>query len=148
MAPKPRARTRSTPFDPAPTDERRSLREASIWRRYAFAWITGGFLVITLVGHWVFGWLAYVEEQRAHREPVEVSSYVVQMTRDTLENWQSEFLQLLWQVGGLAFLLYVGSPQSREGDERKEAKLDAILRAVAPKDADRIIDEFDRQHDR
>jgi hypothetical protein len=37
---------------------------------------------------------------------------------------------LVKQVGGLAFLLYVGSPQSREGDERKEAKLDAILEAV------------------
>ena len=44
------------------------------------------------------------------------------MTRDTLENWQSEFLQLMWQVGGLAFLLYVGSPQSKEGDERVEAE--------------------------
>jgi hypothetical protein len=31
------------------------------------------------------------------------------------------------QVGWLALLLYVGSQQSREGDERKEAKLDAIL---------------------
>lgn len=27
--------------------------------------------------------------------------------------WQSEFLQLLWQIGGLAFLLYGGSPQSK-----------------------------------
>ena len=36
----------------------------------------------------------------------------------------------MWQVAGLALLLYVGSPQSREGDERKEAKLDAILEAL------------------
>lgn len=27
-------------------------------------------------------------------------SYVVEMLRDTFENWQSEFLQLLWQVVG------------------------------------------------
>jgi hypothetical protein len=59
-----------------------------------------------------------------------VSDYTIQMLRDTLENWQSEFLQLIWQFAGLAILLYVGSPQSREGDERKEAKLDAILEAV------------------
>jgi hypothetical protein len=47
------------------------------------------------------------------------------MSRDTLENWQPEFLQLLWQVG-LALFLYVGSPQSKEGDDRKGAKLDEI----------------------
>ena len=40
--------------------------------------------------------------------------------RDIMENWQSEFLQLIWQVAaaGLSILWYVGSPQSKEGDER------------------------------
>ena len=78
----------------------------------------------------------------------QVSGYVIEMGRDTLENWQSEFLQLLWQVGGLAFLLYVGSPQSGEGDKRQEEKLDAILRLVDPKHADRLIAEIDGRLDR
>jgi hypothetical protein len=69
------------------------------------------------------------------------------MMRDTLENWQSEFLQLIWQVAGLAILLYVGSPQSREGDERKEAKLDAILEAV-DKDGKKKLAALDRQFHR
>jgi hypothetical protein len=71
----------------------------------------------------------------------------VQMMRDTLENWQSEFLQLLWQVGGLAFFLYIGSPQSREGDERKEAKLDALLRQLGP-EGERVIAELDQKYPR
>jgi TnpA family transposase len=50
------------------------------------------------------------------------------MMRATFENWQSEFLQLLWQVVGLAYFLYVGSPSSKENDDRMEAKLDALLR--------------------
>lgn len=125
-----------------------SLRKSTVFRRYAFAWITGAFFLITITGHWIFGWLAYVDEQRQHNQPVSVSSYAIEMGRDTLENWQSEFLQLLWQVGGLAFLLYVGSPQSAEGDLRQEEKLDAILRAVAPNDADRIISEIDEHLDR
>lgn len=125
-----------------------SLRRASLFRRYGFAWITAGFLVITLAGHWIFGWLAYAQEQREHGQPLSGSEFAIEMARDTFENWQSEFLQLLWQVGGLALLLYVGSPQSREGDERQEAKLDAILRAVAPKDADAIIARLDDHHDR
>ncbi|HUR44167.1 MAG TPA: DUF6766 family protein [Aestuariivirga sp.] len=122
-----------------------SLREASIWRRYAFAWVTGGFFLLTIVGHWIFGWFAYVDEQTQHAATVSVSGYLIEMGRDTLENWQSEFLQLLWQVGGLAGLLYVGSPQSSEGDQRQEEKLDAILRAVVPKDADKLISEIDEK---
>jgi hypothetical protein len=68
------------------------------------------------------------------------------MGRDTLENWQSEFLQLLWQVGGLAILLYVGSPQSKEEDDRMEEKLDVILRKLDPAEAERIISELDRKY--
>ncbi len=93
--------------------------------RYGYLWITLAFFAISLVGQWLFGWFAYVNEQTDLKAPVEISDYSFRMLRDTLENWQSEFLQLIWQVAGLAILLYVGSPQSREGDERKEAKLDA-----------------------
>ena len=102
----------------------------SIWKRFGFAWVTGALFVITLSGHWIFGWFAYVDEQQAHQQPIEIGAYTIQMMRDTLENWQSEFLQLIWQVAGLAFLLHVGSPQSKEGDDRMEAKIDAILLAV------------------
>ena len=118
----------------------------SIWKRYGFVWVTLGFFVFSIIGHWLFGWFSYVNEQAQHNAPVEVSSYVTEMLRETFENWQSEFLQLLWQVGGLAILLWVGSPQSKEGDDRMEAKIDAILAAVDPKNADEIIDEIDREY--
>jgi len=49
-----------------------------------------------------------------------------------MENWQSEFLQLIWQVAGLSILWYVGSPQSKEGDERKEEKMDIIIEMLDP----------------
>jgi hypothetical protein len=115
----------------------------SIWKKYSYGWITLGFFLLTLAGHWIFAWFAYVSEQQAHQQPIEVSSYLVETMRDTLENWQSEFLQLLWQVGGLAFLLFIGSPQSKEGDDRVEAKIDEILRRVAPAEAERLIQEID-----
>lgn len=62
------------------------------------------------------------------------------------ENWQSEFLQLIWQVAGLAFLIYVGSPQSKEGDERKEEKLDLILKSINPEEAEDLIRELDLKY--
>lgn len=120
----------------------------SAWKRYAYGWVTLCFFLISLAGHWLFGWFAYQNEQSDHSRPVNVGEYVVEMSRDTLENWQSEFLQLLWQVGGLALLLYVGSPQSRESEERKEAKLDAILRKLDPEESERLITRLDREFDR
>jgi hypothetical protein len=48
----------------------------------------------------------------------------------------------------LAFLLYVGSHQSKEGDERKEEKLDALLRAVLPEQAEDILRKLDVRYPR
>ena len=115
----------------------------SLWKAYGYAWVTLGFFIISLIGHWLFGWFAYVSEQQAHAQPIQFSDYLVEMSRDTFENWQSEFLQLLWQVGGLAILLYVGSPQSKEGDDRMEAKIDEILRKLDPQNAESIIKTLD-----
>jgi hypothetical protein len=114
-------------------------------KKYGFAWVTLGFLMISLVGHWVFGWFAFVNEQSLHGAPVDLSGYVVELLRQTFENWQSEFLQLLWQVVGLTILLYVGSPQSKESEDRTEAILEAILRKVDPKDADKVLAEIGKQ---
>jgi hypothetical protein len=123
------------------------MERRSIWKRYGFAWVTASLFVITLSGHWVFGWFAYVDEQRALQQPIEIGGYTIQMMRDTLENWQSEFLQLLWQVAGLAILLHVGSPQSKEGDDRMEAKIDAILLAVDPGKGDQLIKDIDDEYE-
>jgi len=118
----------------------------SIWQRYSYLWVTLVLFVGSLVGHWIFAWFAYLNEQAAHNEAVELSGFFIETARDTLENWQSEFLQLIWQVAGLAFLFHVGSPQSKEGDERKEEKLDRILEAVNAKDAKKIIAELDAKY--
>ena len=41
------------------------MKRRSIWKRYGFVWVTGALFVITLSGHWVFGWFAYVNEQHS-----------------------------------------------------------------------------------
>ena len=117
----------------------------SLGRAYSYAWVTLGLFAFSIVGHWIFGWYAFVDEQREHAQAVQFSSYFVEMMRDTLENWQSEFLQLLWQVGGLALFLFVGSPQSKEGSDRLEAKVDAILRRVGD-DGEGVIRTLDERY--
>lgn len=120
----------------------------SITRKYGYLWITLALFLFSLAGHWTTAWFAYADEQKAHRQPIEVSQYVVETARDTFENWQSEFLQLIWQVAGLAYLFYVGSPQSKEGDDRKEEKLDAILRSIDGKNAAKVIASLDKKYPR
>jgi hypothetical protein len=115
-------------------------------KKFGFAWVTLGFLFISIFGHWLFGWFAYVDEQQTHGATVEVGGYVVELLRQTFENWQSEFLQLLWQVVGLTILLYVGSPQSKESEDRSEAKLDAILRKVDPDGADATLKKITEKY--
>lgn len=114
----------------------------TLFGRYGYVWVTLVLFLGSLAAHWMFGWEAYVDEQVAHGQAVTFTPYAFEMLRDTFENWQSEFLQLLWQVGGLAFLLCVGSPQSKEGADRMEAKLDAILAVVDP-DAEKRLKEID-----
>jgi hypothetical protein len=122
-----------------------AAKQMGILKKYGFAWVTLGFLLISLVGHWVFGWFAYADEQQALGQSAETGGYLVEMLRDTFENWQSEFLQLLWQVVGLTILLYVGSPQSKESEDRTEEMLKEILRKVDPKGAQATLAELDRK---
>ena len=117
-------------------------------RKYAYGWLTLGFFLGSLILHWYFGWRAFVDEAQQHGQSPETAGYLIEMLRDTFENWQSEFLQLLWQVGGLAYFLYIGSPSSKENDDRMEVKLDAVLRALAGDKANGLIERIDREFER
>ena len=118
----------------------------NILYKYGYLWVTLVLFLGSFIGHWVFGWFAFVNEQEEHGQPVVAKEYVIEMSRDSLENWQSEFLQLMWQIAGLAFLLYVGSPQSKEGDERKEAKLDWIMQRIDKKEGDAEIKKLEKKY--
>jgi uncharacterized protein YmfQ (DUF2313 family) len=66
--------------------------------------------------------------------------------RDTMENWQSEFLQLVWQVAGLSLLWYVGSPQSKKEHDRLEEKIDFIIKRLDPENAKQLLKEWDKKY--
>jgi hypothetical protein len=113
------------------------------FKRYGYAWVTLGFFLVSLGLHFYFGWGAYMEEQAEHGQGAEMSGFLTEWSRDVFENWQSEFLQLLWQVVGLAYFLYIGSPSSKENDDRMEAKIDALIRINGGEDGDRLVKELD-----
>lgn len=87
-----------------------------------------------------------LNKQESHEQAVVVSEFIVEMLRDTMENWQSEFLQLIWQVAGLAILWYAGSPQSKEGDDRKEEKLDFIIKKLDPENYAMLMKQWKEKY--
>jgi hypothetical protein len=121
---------------------KKQSKKQSIWKKKGYLWITLLFFLFSVTLHWIFGWQVFKQEQLAHGEPLVVSEYINEMMSSTMENWQSEFLQLIWQVAGLAFLLYIGSPQSKEGDDRREEKLDYIIKKLDPDNYNKLEKEW------
>lgn len=125
--------------------QERSARRFGVFGKYAYAWITLGFFAVSLGLHWYFGWRSYVGDALEHGQRPETAEYLNQMLRDTFENWQSEFLQLMWQVVGLAYFLYVGSPSSKENDDRMEEKIDLLLCLQGGSEIQAKVDDIDRR---
>jgi hypothetical protein len=66
--------------------------------------------------------------------------------RDTMENSQSEFLQLMWQVAGLSILWYIGSSQSKESDDRLEEKIDLLIQRLDSEKGKQKVQELDKKY--
>lgn len=114
--------------------------------KYAYGWLTLAFFLGSFLLHWFFGWRSFVAEAEEHGQLPVVGQYLDEMLRDTFENWQSEFLQLIWQVLGLAYFLYVGSPSSKENDDRMEAKIDELIRLQAGARSEEILNDIDKRY--
>lgn len=117
-----------------------------MFKRYSYAWITVAFFLISISLHWWLSWEAYIRDAATHGQAPDTMEFLIIAGRDTFENWQSEFLQLLWQVVGLAYFLYAGSPASKENSDRTEVKIDALLRIVGGPQANQLIDDIDDQY--
>ncbi|HEX2068209.1 MAG: hypothetical protein ICV56_04150 [Nitrososphaeraceae archaeon] len=115
---------------------------------YGYFWVTLGLFIMSISLHWTFAWYSYIQEQIAHKQPIEFTDYFNQTFRDTMENWQSEFLQLIWQVAGLSILWYVGSAQSKEANDRLEEKVDLLIQKLDTENGKKLIQELDKKYPR
>jgi hypothetical protein len=120
----------------------------SIWWRKSYLWITLLFFLVSFSLHWTFGWQDYKREEADKGKVPETGEFVSQMMRDTMENWQSEFVQLMWQVCGLAIFIYAGAPESKDGDERKEEKIDYLLKKIDPENYEQLMRKWDEKYPR
>ena len=85
------------------------------------------FAVACLVIHFYSGWQAAIDESAQHQQAAVFSEYIVEWTRDTFENLQSEFWQLAVQFALLAgFFEFLSVKAYDEDQEQMKAQLDRI----------------------
>jgi hypothetical protein len=104
----------------------RRERSGNIWKNFGLSLVFCGFFLLSWVAQAFAEWGVYAQEARAHGEAVVVSDYLVQFGQSTLENWQSEFLQLFSFVVFSAVLIHKGSAESKDSDEEMQAALKRI----------------------
>ena len=74
--------------------ERRSAGIDRIWANFGLSISFLALFLLSWIGQAVAEWGTYVQDVRAHGEAPAFAGYIVQFGQSTLENWQSEFLQL------------------------------------------------------
>ena len=108
------------------------ISNRSILKKYAFFWITLILFGGSFIGHWYYGFITGNTWQ--------------ENMRDTFENWQSEFLQLIWQVVALTYFWYIGSPQSKEEEERNQEMLQWIMKRIDRQEAEKFMLELEQKY--
>jgi hypothetical protein len=110
-------------------------------KAYGFAIVTGLLFLLSWAGQFLAQMVTERNEAEQHGDSFQWADFWPQFFSSTFENWQSEFLQLVWQAIGLALLFLWGSSQSKESDERIEAKLDRLLedRGIDPDEITREV---------
>lgn len=98
-----------------------------MWKKYSLSLTLLVLFVSAWLGQAVVQWYEFADDQAAHGQEADVRGYALVFLRSTLENWQSEALQLILFTTLTVVLVHRGSPQSRDGQDRMEAKLDDAL---------------------
>lgn len=86
------------------------------WNDYALALVLALLFLLSWLGQFVTG---------------EGHALASEFWNATFENWQSEFLQLLSFVIATKYLIFVGSPQSKDGDEKIIRMLEYLQKEVS-----------------
>ena len=107
-------------------DEKRKGRGMKTWKNFGLSIAFCILFFLSWILQGVAQWQEFTDEQRSHNEPVEVGDFVAAFSKSTLENWQSEFLQLFSFVVLSALLIHKGSAESKDSDDEMQQALSRI----------------------
>ena len=97
-----------------------------LWRDYNLSVVLGLLFVVTWIGQLITQWFTFASEQQEHNQPLQVGQFLWEFWQSTLENWQSEFLQLFSFVVLASLFIHKGSAESKDSDEQMQKSLDRI----------------------
>jgi hypothetical protein len=100
--------------------------ERSIWREFGLGLSLMILFFVSWIAHGIAQWQTFTDEAREHGESVTAGDFFAEFGQSTLENWQSEFLQLFAFVVLAALYIHKGSSESKDSDEKTEASLRRI----------------------
>lgn len=123
----------------------RSIRDnrsgrRGVWREFSLG-LTFLVLFFTTWGaHLITSWQVFTDQAHTDGVTPEIGDFAAEFGQGTLENWQSEFLQLFSFVVMAALFIHKGSAESKDGEEEIQASLRRIeehlgtLPSSAPQD--------------
>ena len=107
-------------------NERRRSGVRRIWRNFGLGMTFAILFLISWIAQAITEWQAFANEQAAHGGSASLSDFWIAFGQSTLENWQSEFLQLFSFVVLAAVLIHRGSAESKDGTDRIEQAIKEI----------------------
>lgn len=98
----------------------------SVWREFGLGLVLIILFLAAWIGQAISEWQTFTDEQRAQGDVPLIGDFMSRFGAATLENWQSEFLQLFSFVTLTALYIHKGSGESKDGSEKIEASLRRI----------------------
>ena len=96
------------------------------WKNFGLSIAFCLLFFISWIAHGFVQWEKFSAEQKEHNEQPTIAGYVVDFGESTLENWQSEFLQLFSFVVLSALLIHKGSAESKDSDDEMLERIKRI----------------------
>jgi hypothetical protein len=100
--------------------------DRTVWREFGLGLALTTLFFATWIAHGITQWQKFTDEQHEHGQAVTAGDFFVDFAQSTLENWQSEFLQLFAFVVLAAMYIHKGSAESKDGTDKIEASLRRI----------------------
>ena len=92
------------------------------------------FFAITWLLHGITEYNQFIEERYKHDQPVAMNLFWNEFIRQTMENWQSEFLQLSWQIDGLMIFFVCLWLLHKDISRKRKKILEKLLELQLSKD--------------
>jgi uncharacterized protein DUF6766/uncharacterized protein DUF2188 len=97
-----------------------------LWKNFGLSMGFCALFFLSWVAQGAAQWQRFTDEQRQHNQQPELGDFIADFSTSTLENWQSEFLQLFSFTVMTAVLIHKGSAESRDGNDAVQAALKRI----------------------